>query len=276
MSPLECPPLESSRRALLSWTTRFLREAGVKALDRWGQNFLIDPRGINLFLKALQGVQPYSILEVGPGTCILTSALYTATPRLLAVEIDAGLSRACRKVLESCMPAASIIRGDGVRMAGITYADTLVSNTPYNITTQIIIEAARNNSIKEMVLGMQLEVARRITASPGTADYGRISLITQRYFTTDLIGVIPRTYYYPQPKVDGAVVRLTRRTGWKPEDKVLEDAARCMFTGRRRLASKMARTCSKILGINLCTEGIGDKRVYQLSYEDLERMIKCG
>ncbi len=275
MSPLECPPLGPSRRALLSWTKRLLHEAGVKAVDKWGQNFLIDPRGVSLFLKALQGLQPHAILEVGPGTCILSKALYTLSPRLLAVEIDAGLTRACRKVLEACMPCASIIRGDGVSITGGIRADTIASNTPYNITTQIIVEAARNNSIKAMVLGMQLEVARRITAPPGADNYGRISLITQRYFDTDFIGVIPRTYYYPQPKVDGAVVRFTRRVEWRPEDKVLEDVARCMFTGRRRLASKMARTCSKVLGIDLCIEGVGDKRVHQLSFEDLERMIKC-
>ncbi|MEB3862408.1 MAG: 16S rRNA (adenine(1518)-N(6)/adenine(1519)-N(6))-dimethyltransferase RsmA [Desulfurococcales archaeon] len=276
MNTQPCPPVGLGKSALLSWLKGLLSSHGLKALDRLGQNFLVDPRGVEAFARQAEELAMSPLLEVGPGACILTYRLYRVTPRLAAVEIDHGLAWACSAVAAECMPAATILRGDGVQAAQAWRAPLIVSNTPYNITTRLIAGAARNNSVKAMILGMQLEVARRILAEPGTADYGRITILARRYFRARMVAVLPRSYYYPQPRVNGAIVTLERTRKWSSGDEVLEEVAKCLFTGRRRLASKMARECSRRLGIELCSRGLGDKRVYQLYPEDVEEMVKCG
>ncbi|MCE4602979.1 MAG: rRNA adenine N(6)-methyltransferase family protein [Desulfurococcales archaeon] len=276
MNTVACPPLGLGKGALLSWLKSLLRSHGLKAIDRLGQNFLVDPRGVEAFAREAEELGMSPLLEVGPGACILTYRLYQSIPRLAAVEIDHGLAWACSAIASRCMPATTITRGDGVEAAGAWRAPLIVSNTPYNITTRLIAAAARNNSVEAMILGMQLEVARRLLAEPGSGGYGRITILAKRYFRTRMVAVIPRTYYHPQPRVNGAILTLERARRWASGDEVLEEVARCLFTGRRRLAAKMARECSKRLGIELCARGLGDKRVYQLAPEDVEEMVKCG
>lgn len=271
-----CPPLHSGRRGLIHWTRSILKSHGLRTLDKLGQNFLIDPQGVSSFIGEARRIGLSPILEVGPGVCVLTYGLYTVSRRLAAVELDHGMAWACSSITRRCMPEALIARGDGVEAVASWRAPLVVSNTPYNITTQLIAAGARNNSVEAMILGMQLEVARRILAEPGSSEYGRITILARRYFKARLVKVLPRSSYYPEPRVSGAMVTLLRVRQWVRGDEVLEEVARCLFTGRRRLARKMAKVCGERLGISLCTQGLGDRRVYQLEPGDIEEMIKCG
>ncbi len=270
-----CPNIYS-RGELYKWTTSIIRSYGIKISEKRGQNFLIDPRGILLFVNKLRQSNPAVVVEVGTGIGVLTVSLSKIVGKMLGIEVDAGLAKISRLVLDACMRRnVALVRGDGVSLVSGIRASTIVSNTPYNISIQLIIESLKNNNIKYMVLGVQEEVADRLVAKPGSDDYGKLSLITQRFFNVSKTALIPSFYFYPRPKVNGAIVELRRVRSWSKRDYIVEELLKCLFTGRRKLLSKMSKLCSRKLGITLCSDPNGSRRVYDITNEDIERMVNC-
>ncbi len=259
---------------LAGWTRRLLALHSIKPRDRLGQNFLVDPRGVKKFTSLLP--EAGEALEIGPGLGALTLSAATRIKRILAVEADPRLAAILARVAGECAPGVLVARGDGLQALAWWRGWLVYSNTPYNLSTEVVVRAARNNSIRVLVLGVQAEVAYRLAAEPGTSDYGRITLLAQRYFRVEVASRIPRSWYHPRPKVDGAIVRLERMRDWQPGDEVYEAVTACLYTGRNRLASKMARICSERLGLNLCLPPrLRDARVRDLTPWDVEEMIQC-
>ncbi len=230
-----------------------------------GQHFLVDPRGVSLFLDALEGLKGMDFLEVGPGLGALTLEASRLARRLLAVEIDPELAA---KLAPKLPGNASVMVGDGVEFALTTKSEVILSNTPFYITGRLVASAVRNNSVRWLVLGCQREVALRLAARVGDRDYGRLSVLAQAYFDVSVEGFIPAEWFRPRPKVDAAVVLMRRRRSWGREGPVLEELSRCLFSQRNRLLSKVVRRCLP-QGQGLPMSLDGKRRVRDLTPEEL-------
>lgn len=258
------PP--ASRRDLLLYTKRVLRSLGLKPSRSLGQHFLVDPRGVDLFLTGLHRSRSRRFLEIGSGLGVLTIPASELAELIVAVEIHPKLADFLGSM---ALDNVLVLRGDGVQIAASTVMKTVYSNTPFNLSSQLIVTLAKNNMVEEAILGVQLEVAERISAKPGEENYGRLTVITHRVFKVEKIGLMPPNYFYPKPEVYGAVVKLDRWREWSRIDDIIEDIARCIFTGRNRKVMKMVKEC---FNIELKSSPIVEKRVRELTPAEIEEL----
>ena len=209
-----------------------------------GQNFLIEdwvPRDI----AAACGADEHTgVLEIGPGIGPLTAQLARRAGKVASVEVD----RRLYPVLEETMAAFdnfTLIPGDVMTMdlSALTEAHfsglrpILCANLPYNITTPVLTKCVESRCFESLTVLIQKEVAQRICATPGTADYGAFSLLMQYYTEPQLLFTVPNTCFLPAPKVTSAVIHCpVRKTA--PVDVVSEGAlwrtVRAGFALRRK------------------------------------------
>jgi len=154
----------------------------------------------------------------------------------------------------------------------------LVCTPPYYLSSKLVIFLAKTNFDPASIV-LQKEFGERLSAKPGSSNYGRISIISKRRFNVEPLQGIPRTAFHPRPKVDSVLVRLSRkppRVGI--EEGFFEDLVRAIFTQRRRLVrSALAHFLSLRLGREGALEALKgvsmpDARVYELSIEQLESL----
>ncbi len=257
-----------SREELLKWTLETLKRIGVRPRDRLGQHFLVDPHGVALFLEALAKWESRDMMEVGPGLGVITIHASLIASRVVAVEIDPLLASHLASIVGDNV---LIVRGDGLDHVTSTCISIVYSNTPYNISSQLIARIARNNNITYSLLGVQLELAKRMTAKPGERDYGRLTLLVNRYFDVKLLGIIPWSSFYPEPEVSGALVELWRKRDWAEGDEAFESLTRCLFSNRNKKAVKVASRCLGVEAGKL--SWLGERRVRELTLEDVERLV---
>jgi len=184
---------------------------------RFGQNFLRDESTIEAISRAIAPDDSDHIVEIGPGEGALTRALISGECRLDAIELDRDL-RIRLLAAFSTYPGFTLHSADALDFdfASLATAGTrlrLVGNLPYNISTPLIFKLLEQAQIIiDMHFMLQLEVAERLAASPGSKDWGRLGVMAQfRCEIEQLFEVSPEAFY-PQPKVRSAVVRLTPHT----------------------------------------------------------------
>ncbi len=269
------PPVPPSRAGLLAWAREALRLAGKGAPSRrLGQHFVVDPSVVAAFLRELEAWRGSDMAEVGAGPGTLAFYASPLAGRLRACEIDPGLA----SVAAAVVPGNVLVTiEDGLAVAGYAVEPVLFSNTPYSISSQLVAAAARNNRVKVLVLMVQREVALRLTARPGGASYGRLTVLASRFFEARMAGLFGRRSFYPPPDVDSALVVLVRRRAWEPGlDDAVEELARCLFTQRNRLAVRVAERClGHGVGGRLAAR-LGRRRVRDLTHEDLEALAVEG
>ncbi len=187
-----------------------------------GQHFLGDKRILTRIADALELTGTETVVEIGPGRGSLTDLLVERAGRVVAIEYDRALAELLRKryaadakvtVVEADVLTVSL--GDA---AGGEFV--LVGNVPYYITTPILFHALERPRPSRAVYLVQREVADRIVASPGSRDYGALSVNIQAVATAELLFKVPAGAFRPPPKVESAVVRITPRPDpvVKPED----------------------------------------------------------
>ncbi len=190
-----------------------------------GQNFLVDNNIISKIVSAAEITDQDLVVEIGPGLGVLTSALAQRAQKVVALELDNKLipileeTLASHKNIEVVPADAMEVNFDQLvhektrgSFGGGAKGYKVVANLPYYITTPLIMHMLTNNfNINSMVLMMQREVARRLAAAPGNKDYGSLTVAVQYYTEASLAFGVPRTVFYPQPEVDSAVVKLTKR-----------------------------------------------------------------
>ena len=242
-----------------------LARHGFRFSKSMGQNFLIEswvPRDI----AAASGAdQDTGVLEIGPGIGPLTVQLARRAGRVVAVELDRTLLPVLDETLAS-FDNVEVVPGDILKLdlpdllddklKGLT--PVVCANLPYNITTPVLtalLECGRFRSITVMI---QREVARRICAAPGTADYGAFSLFCQYHASTELLfDVAPEACFLPAPKVTSSVVRLVPR----PAPAEVEDerfffrVVRASFAQRRKT---LLNGLSSAFGDRLSKEALRD------------------
>jgi len=207
---------DSARTSLLSQTQALLHAHGLRPRRLRGQNFLVDP-GVRDRIVAAAGLSSKSlVVEIGPGTGILTDAMLRTGASVLAVELDRELARLLSERLAG-NPRFTIRSADALEFdfAQALHDDPrrgrarVVANIPYYITTPLILRLVRHRDLFEaLFLTVQREVAERLTAAPGRKSYGSLTLACQYRASVRSVVAIPRTAFHPAPKVDSALVQF--------------------------------------------------------------------
>lgn len=195
-----------------------LSRHGFRFSKSMGQNFLIEDR-VPRDIAAASGAGPgVGVLEVGPGIGPLTVQLAGRADRVVSVELDRSLLPILTETLADC-PNAEVVPGDilktdipaliGEKFQGVRAV--ACANLPYNITTPAITALIEANCFASITVMIQREVAKRICAAPGTADYGAFSVFCQYHTAPEYLFEVLPDCFLPAPKVTSAVVRMTPR-----------------------------------------------------------------
>ena len=187
---------------------------GLAAKKKLGQHFLVDGHVVDKILNAADVGEDDVVLEIGPGIGGLTQALASRAGHVVAVELDKQLV----PILESQFESApvTIVQGDILRVSLpeilALYNDKnikVVANLPYYITTPVILYLLESGlPFKSITVMIQKEVAQRMAASPGTKDYGSLTLAVQYYADVSIAANVPVNCFMPRPAVDSAVAHL--------------------------------------------------------------------
>lgn len=229
-----------------SRTKEILQKHGFSLKKSLGQNFIVEPNILANIVKAAGLDENTNVIEVGPGIGALTEYVARSSKQVVAFEIDDRLI----PVLEDTLSPYDNIRivHQDVLKAHLkeVLAETInlderlmvVANLPYYITTPIIMHFLESElRIDGLVIMMQKEVADRITAAPGSKAYGSLSIAIQYYMEAEVAFIVPKTVFVPQPNVDSAILKLTRRD--KPvvevkDEKFFFELIRASFVQRRK------------------------------------------
>lgn len=265
---IEAPPEDPSH--LYSWIRSIFTFLGRRPNPRLGQVFLVNRKGIEVFTGKVMELLDPPLAEIGTGPGHITYYVSRRGAGVVGFEVDPDLATIAAMVLEGT--GSTMILGDGVGFISTARISSFYSNTPYGESSRIISASARNNNVEKALLGLQLEVARRVMASPGSSDYGRLTLLAKRYFKVLEIARLPREWFYPRPEVNGSIVYFERIKMWNKGDECFERLTACLFTGRNKLADKMA---SKCLGLDRrVLERIAGRRVRELTVGDVEWLLE--
>ena len=195
-----------------------LQRHGFHFSKAMGQNFLIAdwvPRRI----AAECGADVHTaVLEIGPGVGCLTRELAQRAGKVVSVELDRRLYGVLAETMAE-YPNFTLLPGDAMALdiPGLAKKELaplrpiLCANLPYNIATPLLTRCAQSRALESMTVLIQKEVAQRICAAPGTADYGAFTLLMQYYTIPELLFTVPNTCFLPAPKVTSAVIRCTAR-----------------------------------------------------------------
>ena len=245
----------------------------VRPKKHLGQHFLADPniaRNIVAALRLPDGVQ--EVLEIGPGMGVLTQyLLQNPAYQTSVVEIDTE-SVAYLKVHYPAL-ASRIYATDFLKQSLATmFPDqplAIIGNFPYNISSQIFFAVLNNRQQVREVVGMiQKEVAQRLAEPPGSKTYGILSVLLQAFYNIEYLFTVPPHVFNPPPKVESAVVRLTRNATQQLDcdEKLFFRVVKQAFQTRR----KTLRNALKPFGMpaEATTEPIFEKRAEQLGVAD--------
>ena len=232
-----------------------VQQYGISFKKQLGQNLLLDDNINRIMVDAAALTAEDFVIEVGAGLGALTTNLAERAGRVLAIEID----RAFMPVLENQFretPNVTLFRGDVLNHSlaklveeylpgGTSYK--MVSNLPYYITTPILFhfwEAPLR--FERLVMMVQHEVAKRMTAPVDDSEYGVLSIASALYGETTMVHVVPRTCFRPQPNVDSCIVRsVLHRTPPCPgvEPRFVMKVVRAAFSQRRKtLRNSLTKT----------------------------------
>lgn len=199
-------------------TIEIIKKHEFSFQKKFGQNFLIDSHVLDKIIMAAEITKEDFVLEIGPGIGTMTQFLAEAAGKVLAVEIDRMLIPILEETLQEYQNV-EIIHADVMKLDIRKIVEEknggkpvkVVANLPYYITTPIIMGLLEKRvPVESITVMVQKEVAQRMQASPGTKDYGALSLAVQYYCEPYLAANVPPNCFMPRPKVGSAVIRLTR------------------------------------------------------------------
>ena len=226
---------------------------------RFGQHFLA-PAWADKVVGAIQPKRSDRFLEIGPGPGILTSRLAPRVESLVAIEIDRDLAADLRATLPS---NALVVEGDFLKLGLSPFLRDgplrVAGNLPYNISSPILVKllatAGQSPQLVDATVMLQLEVADRLAAQPGTRDYGVLTILTATQADVRRLLTLPPGAFRPAPKVHSAVVRLT----FKPSvvepalAEIFEPMVKTMFMQRRKTLANALRPYADGVGLDAIT-----------------------
>ena len=252
----------------------------IRLTKKLGQHFLVDRLVLDQIIEAAKLTADDNVIEVGPGIGTLTKELAEKTKHVIAVEKDKRLIKPLRAALRD-FSNVEIVNADflSYQLPATTYK--LIADIPYNITGSVIRKLTET-SVRPllMVLLVQREVGERITAKVGKMSI--LSVAVQIYFDPEIIRVVPPSSFFPEPKVESVIVRLSARSS--PSIQVDQvkffRLVRIGFSARRKtllnnLSAGFKISKEEVAGI-LKQAGIAEKaRAQELSLEDWSRLYSA-
>lgn len=275
----------------LSQIKSLLAAHGLFPRKRFGQNFLHDQNKVRVILEAADLRPGEGVLEVGPGTGVLTEPMLETGARVVAVEIDRNLCQILRSRIGPDSERFTLINADVMagkhtlnplvvsslspqaasRKPQVSSRFKLIANLPYNVASPLIATLAMDHPAMTSAIGMvQSEVADRLTAPPGGKEYGAIGILVQALFEQEVVTTLSPHCFWPVPKVESAVVKLTRRA------RPLTDDPHRLAELLHRLFSKRRKQIGSILGRDTpLPQGIDPSlRPEQLTVEQLVTLAR--
>jgi len=263
------------------------RQAAARR-HRLGQHFLKDPRVTETIRAAFAPGDGDRVLEVGPGRGALTEPLARRVGTLVAVERDTSLATVLQQRYRQ-EPGVTILEGDILEIdlkaeltgaAGGPARFRLLGNLPYSIATPLLVRTlARADLFSDMTIMVQREVARRMLARPGTADYGPLAvLVALRSTDPRLVMDVPPGAFAPPPEVHSSVVQLDLPAHAATDDTAMGIAlARQAFLQRRKkLVNTLGGTAPRLVAGAMASLGLPPQvRPEQVAPEDYVRLARC-
>ena len=253
----------------------------VRPKKSLGQHFLNDNSIAKRIADTLDGFPQLPVLEVGPGTGVLTRFLIDKQKDLTVVELDRD-SVAYLKRNFTDLEHERIIEDDFLRLDLANLYDNqfcVIGNYPYNISSQIFFKVLDYRDAIPCCTGMiQKEVAMRIAADPGSKVYGILSVLLQAWYDVEYLFTVDENAFTPPPKVKSAVVRLVRnsRRAMNCNEKLFKAVVKTSFNRRRKM---LRNSVKPLMGENteVLQHPIFTKRPEQLSiaqFEEITNMIE--
>jgi 16S rRNA (adenine1518-N6/adenine1519-N6)-dimethyltransferase len=225
-----------------------LAAAGLRPRKRWGQHFLCDEKVAHRIVDTAEIDAATPVLEIGPGLGALTDELARRAARLHLIEIDRALAA---RLTERFAGDArvEVITGDVLELPLERLLDpaptTVVANLPYNVASPVLFRLLELRArVPRAVLMLQLEMAERLTARPGSKIYGASSVIVQAFAQVRIAFRVSRRSFLPPPEVDSAVVDVR----WSPEPRadvgdpeLFRAVVRAAFGQRRKMLRNALR-----------------------------------
>jgi len=267
-----------------------LKRYGIRPRKRWGQHFLCDENVLHKILEAAELSPQDRVFEIGPGLGVLTEAIAERVPKgkIIAVEIDGRLLPILQEHLAR-FPNVTIVHDDALKIDwGSLFPPEVkakaLGNLPYNITSPLLEKFIEHRQrFERAVWMMQLEVAQKTTAPPGTREASSLGVFVQAFCEAELLFRVSKRSFWPPPEVDSALVRLSPLE--KPRFKAPEEAflktVRAAFGLRRKtllraltlsphlkLSREQARTILRQAGIE------ESRRGETLTLEEFDRLAQ--
>ncbi|TQD36937.1 16S rRNA (adenine(1518)-N(6)/adenine(1519)-N(6))-dimethyltransferase RsmA [Haloflavibacter putidus] len=256
-----------------------LEQGPVRAKKHLGQHFLTDENIAKKIAETLSLNGYKQVLEIGPGTGMLTKYLLQKDIKVVALDLDRESVAYLQESFALEHPQLDIKDNFSIIEADFLKIDlqnifgqeefAVTGNFPYNISTQIVFKTLENRTqIPEFTGMFQKEVAKRICEPAGSKAYGILSVLTQTFYTVEYLFTVPPSVFNPPPKVDSGVLRLTRKEDFSlpVEEKLFFKVVKTAFQQRR----KTLRNSLKSFGLSqeLREEIIFGQRPEQLSVEE--------
>jgi 16S rRNA (adenine1518-N6/adenine1519-N6)-dimethyltransferase len=243
-----------SPRQTLSYIRQLLQSRRLSPKAKMGQNFLIDLNLLDLIVQTAELDRKDAVLEVGTGTGSLTARLCDHAGAVVSVELDTDFLRMASEMLVgrdnlSLMNADALARKNEMnpevmkewermaRTAGCTQRK-LVANLPYVVATPVIANLLISDvPIERMVVMVQWELAERLSAEPGTKEYGALAVLVQSLATVKIVRRLAPSVFWPQPKVDSAIVLIKPSAAKRvkvPDAAKFRAFLRDLYTHRRK------------------------------------------
>lgn len=247
-------------RQTVSYLSRRFEEVGLNPNKRHGQNFLIDLNLIQLLARSAHLTDNDVVLEIGTGTGSLTGMLAEQAAAVVTVEIDQFLHQMAREELER-FTNVEFLKQDALKNKNQIHPNVydavrrhlavdpkhrfkVAANLPYNVATPIISNLLRSDLHPDTItVTIQKELADRLMATPGTKDYGSLSVWVQSLCDVELVRVMSPKVFWPRPKVDSAIIHIIHREEKRQQIPDLDyflNFVRAMYFHRRKYMRSVA------------------------------------
>lgn len=232
---------------------------GLSPLHRLGQNFLHDHNMLAKLVDASEVQAGDLVVEIGPGTGALTEVLLERGCKVIACELDKGLTQilndrfsdTIRLIHGDCLIKKKLNKEIVAAVGGQQWR--LVANLPYQIASPLIVDILSNHTrCHGQYVTIQYEVAKRLMAKVDSSEWGVLSILVQRLADVSLITKVPNTCFWPQPKITSACVSITPKAGVsQSKDEAFATFVTMLFTSRRKqLGTILGRNIEWPVGVS--------------------------
>ncbi|WP_193166100.1 16S rRNA (adenine(1518)-N(6)/adenine(1519)-N(6))-dimethyltransferase RsmA [Microbulbifer hainanensis] len=249
-----------------------------KARKRFGQNFLVDENIIERIVRAISPKEDDHLVEIGPGQGAITQLLLQRCPSLTAVELDRDLIPLLEFKFRD-YPQFTIIEKDALKFDFGEFAGErplrIVGNLPYNISTPLLFHLLSfPGKVQDMHFMLQKEVVDRLSATPGSKSFGRLSVMVQYHCRVQGLFPVPPQSFRPAPKVESAIVRLApyAEPPYPAQDeRLLERIVNVAFQQRRKTLRNALKPLYPELDVDALPVDAG-RRPETLSVEEFVKL----